>query len=58
MRAGGQPFPDPENGVIRFVGWIDTEKLPPGRYTLLAVLPNYEERTTPELLEEFEVLPR
>ena len=58
VSAGGQPFPDPENGVIRFVGWIDTDKLSPGRYTLLAVLPNYQERKTPELLENFEVLPR
>ncbi len=58
VRAGGQPFPDPENRVIRFVGWIDTEKLRPGRYTLLAVLPNHQKRTTPDLSGEFEVLPR
>ena len=56
VRAGGQPFPDPENDVIRFVGWIDTEKLSPGRYTLLAVLPNDEERRTPDLTGEFEVV--
>jgi VWFA-related protein len=58
VRAGGQPFPDLENGVIRYVGWVDTEKLAPGRYTLVAVLPNYEERQMPELSGEFEVLPR
>jgi hypothetical protein len=58
VTAGGQPFPDPENGVIRFVGWIDTEKLSPGRYTLLTVLPNHQERTMPHLSGEFEVLPR
>ena len=44
VTAGGQAFPDPESGVIRFVGWVDTDKLAPGRYTLLAVLPNYEKR--------------
>jgi hypothetical protein len=58
VSAGGQPFPDPENGVIRFVGWIDTEKLPPGRYTVVAVLPNHRDRQMPELSGEFEVLPR
>jgi hypothetical protein len=58
VRAGGQPFPDPEHGVIRFVGWVDTDKLRPGRYTLLAVLPNHQSRTTPDLSGEFEVLPR
>jgi VWFA-related protein len=58
VSAGGQPFPDLENGLIRFVGWIDTDKLSPGRYTLLALLPNYEGRKLPELTEEFEVLPR
>lgn len=56
VTAGGQPFPDPENGVIRFVGWVDTDRLSPGRYTLLAVLPNHEQRTLPDLVEEFEVL--
>ena len=58
VAAGGQPFPDPKNGVIRFVGWIDTEKLRPGRYTLVAVLPNSQERQMPDLSGEFEVLPR
>ena len=58
VKAGGQPFPDPENDVIHFVGWIDTRKLSPGRYTLLAVLPNDQERTRPELTGEFEVLSR
>jgi VWFA-related protein len=58
VTAGGEPFPDPKNGVIRFVGWIDTEKLSPGRYTLLAVLPNPQQRTMPDLSGEFEVLPR
>ncbi len=58
VTAGGQPFPDPENGVIRFVGWVDTEKLSPGRYTLLAVLPNHQRRTLPDLSGDFEVLPR
>jgi VWFA-related protein len=58
VRAGGQPFPDPENGVIRFVGWIDTGKLPPDHYTLLAVLPNYKKRKMPDLAGEFDVLPR
>lgn len=58
VRAGGQPFPDPRNGVIRFVGWVDTAKLAPGRYTLLAVLPNFEKRTAPDLSGEFEVVPR
>jgi len=58
VRAGGQPFPDRENGLIRFVGWIDTENLSPGHYTLLAVLPNYQKRTIPDLAGEFEVLPR
>lgn len=58
VSAGGQPFPDPENGVIRFVGWIDTDKLAPGHYTLVAVLPNYEDRKMPDLLGDFEVLPR
>jgi VWFA-related protein len=56
VRAGGQPFPDPENDVIRFVGWIDTEKLSPGRYTLLAVLPNDEDRQVPDLAGDFEVV--
>jgi hypothetical protein len=56
VTAGGQPFPDLENGVIRFVGWVDTDKLRPGRYALLAVLPNHEQRTVPNLVEEFEVL--
>jgi len=56
VRAGGQPFPDPDNGEIRFVGWLETEKLPPGRYTLLAVLPNHEQRAVPDLVEQFEVL--
>ena len=37
---------------------IDTGKLAPGRYTLLAVLPNYEQRAVPDLTGEFEVLPR
>jgi hypothetical protein len=58
VNAGGQPFPDPENGVIRFVGWIDTETLPPARYTLLAVLPNHQKRTMPDLSGQFQVLPR
>jgi VWFA-related protein len=57
VSAGGQPFPDPENDIIRFVGWIDTEKLPPGRYTLVAVLPNHQDRQVPDLSGEFEVLP-
>ena len=58
VSAGGQPFPDPKNGVIRFVGWIDTDKLSPGRYTLMALLPNAHEREIPDLSGEFEVLPR
>jgi len=55
--AGGQALLDRESGVIRYVGWVDTEKLRPGRYTLLAVLPNYERRRVPDLTEEFELLP-
>jgi len=58
VSAGGQAFPDADGDVIRFVGWVDTEKLPPGRYTLLAVLPNYQTRKVPDLSEEFELLPR
>jgi hypothetical protein len=58
VSAGGQPFPDPENGIIRFVGWIDTDKLSPGRYTVMAVLPNSHRREIPDLSGEFEVLPR
>jgi hypothetical protein len=58
VKAGGQPFPAPEEGEIRFVGWIDTDTLEPGRYTVLAVLPNPEHRAVPDLVEQFEVLPR
>ena len=58
VSAGGQPFPEPDHGFIRFVGWVDTDKLAPGRYTLLAVLPNFENREVPDLAGEFEVLPR
>jgi hypothetical protein len=56
VKAGGQPFPDPANETIRFVGWIDTQSLPPGRYTVLAVLPNYQTRQVPDLSGDFEVL--
>ncbi|MCG6927916.1 MAG: VWA domain-containing protein [Acidobacteria bacterium] len=57
VNAGGQALPDREAGIIRYVGWVDTEKLPPGRYTVLAVLPNYQSRQVPELTGEFELLP-
>ena len=57
VSAGGQAFPDRENGLIRFAGWVDTEKLPPGRYTVLTVLPNYQVRQVAELTAEFEVVP-
>ena len=53
---GGQPFPDRSHQMIRFIAWLDTEKLPPGRYTMLAVLPNYQMREVPDLSEDFEVL--
>jgi hypothetical protein len=57
VSAGGQAFPDRESRHIRFVGWVDTEKLTPGRYTVLAVLPNYQTRPNPELTADFELLP-
>jgi hypothetical protein len=57
VSAGGQAFPDRESRLIRFVGWVDTEKLTPGRYTVLAVLPNYQTRPNPELTADFELLP-
>jgi VWFA-related protein len=57
VSAGGQAFPDRERGLIRFVGWVDTGKLSPGRYTLLAVLPNYQRRPNPEIRAAFQILP-
>ena len=57
VTAGGQAFPDRENELIRFAGWVDTEKLPPGRYTVVTLLPNYQVRQVPELTAEFEVVP-
>jgi VWFA-related protein len=57
VSAGGQAFPDRESRLIRFVGWVDTEKLTPGRYTVLAVLPNYQTRQNPELTADFDLLP-
>jgi VWFA-related protein len=56
VSAGGEAFPDRESRTIRFVGWVDTQRLPPGKYTLLAVLPNYETREVPDLSGDFEVL--
>jgi hypothetical protein len=56
VSAGGQPFPDRPRQMIRFIAWVDTEKLPPGRYTMLAVLPNYQTREVPDLSADFEVL--
>ena len=43
-------------GTEIYVAWVDTEKLPPGHYTLLAVLPNYQTREVPDLSADFEVL--
>jgi hypothetical protein len=57
VSAGGQAFPDREGRVIRYVGWVDTEKLRPARYTVLTVLPNHMSREVPDLTAEFEVLP-
>ncbi len=57
VSAGGQALPDREAGMIRYVGWVDTEKLAPGRYTVLTVLPNCQSRQVPDLTEEFELLP-
>jgi VWFA-related protein len=56
--AGGQAFPDQTNDRIGFVSWVDTSNLRPGKYTLLAILPNYGSRRVPHLREEFELLPR
>ena len=56
VSAGGQPYPDRSARVIRYVAWVDTEKLPPGHYTILAVLPNYQVRDVPDLSADFEVL--
>jgi VWFA-related protein len=56
VSAGGQAFPDREGGLIRYGGWVDTRGLPPGRYTLLAVLPNYRTREVPDLSADFEVV--
>jgi hypothetical protein len=56
--AGGQAVPDPGNDRIGFVSWVETAGLEPGRYTLLAVLPNYQTRRVPHLAQEFELLPR
>jgi len=58
VEAGGQPHPDAAARVIRYAAWIDTRKLPPGRYTVLAILPNYRERKVPDLRDGFELLPR
>ena len=56
--AGGQVFPDEAMDRIGFVSWLDTSSLRPGRYTLLAILPDYGNRSVPHLAEEFELLPR
>ena len=42
----------------RYPSGANTEKLRPGRYTLVAVLPNYKNRNVPDLSAEFEVLPQ
>jgi VWFA-related protein len=57
VSAGGRALPDRQAGIIRYVGWVDTERLPPGRYTVLTVLPNYQSRRVPDLTGEFELLP-
>ena len=58
VEAGGQAYPDPAGHVIRYAAWIDTRELLPGTYTVLAVLPNFRERTVPDLRDEFELLAR
>jgi len=58
VQAGGQAFPDEANDRIGFHSWLDTSGLRPGRYTLLAVLPNYGSRQVPHLAKEFVLLPR
>jgi hypothetical protein len=57
VTAGGRALPDRPSGLIRYLGWVDTAKLAPGRYTVLTVLPNFRKRQVPDLTEEFELLP-
>jgi len=54
--AHGDSFPDGENKVIRFTAYFSTEGLSPGNYQVLAILPNYQTRSTPHLESSFELV--
>ncbi len=58
VQASGEPSFDRKRGTIQFSARIYTDNLQPGRYTVLAILPNHEKRKVPDLSEDFVLLAR
>jgi hypothetical protein len=53
----GQPLPDRDAGLIRYILRLETAELEPGEYTFMALLPNYPSRSEQQLEENFMLRP-
>jgi len=56
LQAAGVPVVDESGRRIDFAGAIRTGDLEPGAYTVVALLPNYEERTPSQLEARFVII--
>ncbi|MFH1964613.1 MAG: VWA domain-containing protein [Acidobacteriota bacterium] len=53
----GNPLPEKDSRVIRYVLVLETAELDPGEYTFMALLPNYPSRSEQHLEEQFTLRP-
>ena len=53
----GNPLPDEDSRIIRYVLMLETAELEPGEYTFMALLPNYPSRSEQHLEENFVLRP-
>ncbi|HEX7087564.1 MAG TPA: VWA domain-containing protein [Vicinamibacterales bacterium] len=56
LQAAGVPVVDESGRRIDFAGAIRTEDLQPGTYTVVALLPNYEQRTPAQVEARFVII--
>ena len=53
VKVFGEPVVDEGRGAIQFTGGIDTSGLPPGLYTVVGMLPNFETRAVKQVEQRF-----
>jgi VWFA-related protein len=53
----GSPMGDPRSGTIRFTGYIRTDRLTPGTYTVIGLLPHADSRQVQHVQQLFVLLP-